>query len=152
MLQYIIDGFNVVHKIPSLKRSVTPRVDLIHYIKKNRLTGSQNNKITVVFDGAPSQEIISEHGFKVIYSDRRSADDLIIEQIKKTKNASQLIVVSDDRQIRDCAKTHRAKSLKVLDFITPKRSTKPKEKEKKDISYTLQKEITDQMRKIWLKE
>ena len=152
MLQYIIDGFNVVHKVSSLKRSTTPRADLIHFIKKHKLTGSVNNKVTVVFDGAPSREIISERGFKVIYSDRCSADDLIIAQIKKTKNTSQLIVVSDDREIRDCAKSHGIRSVKVLDFINPKKLNKSKEKEQKDISYTLQKEITDQMRKIWLKE
>lgn len=152
MLQYIIDGFNVVHKISSLKRSATPRADLIHFIKKHKLTGSHNNKVTVVFDGAPSQEIISEPWVKIMYSDRCPADDLIIAQIKKTKNTSQLIVVSDDREIRDCAKAYRARSVKVLDFITPKRTGKPKIKDQKDISYTLQKEITDQMRKIWLKE
>jgi predicted RNA-binding protein with PIN domain len=152
MLQYIIDGFNVVHKISSLKRSVTPRADLIRYIKKHKLTGSQNNEVTVVFDGAPSQEVISERGVKVLYSDQRSADDLIIAQIKRTKNTSQLIVVSDDREIRDCAKTHRALSVRVLDFITPKKISKSQAKKQKDISYTLQKEITDEMRKIWLKE
>ncbi len=152
MLQYIIDGFNVVHKISSLKRSVTPRADLVRYIQSHKLTGSKTNKVTVVFDGAPSEDILSGGGFKVLYSDRRSADDLIIEQIKKTKNTSQLAVVSDDRQIRDCAKTHGARSVRVLDFITPKKLSKPKEKVQKDISYTLQKEITDEMRKIWLKE
>ena len=148
MLQYIIDGFNVVHKISSLKHSVTPRADLIRYIKKHKLTGSQNNKVTVVFDGAPSQEVISERGIKIFYSDQRPADDLIIAQIKKTKNTSQLIVVSDDREIRDCANTHKARSVRVLNFINPKKTSKPQTKEQKDISYTLQKEITEEMRKI----
>lgn len=149
MLVYIIDGFNVVHKIPHVKQSATPREDLIKHIKKNKLTGSKNNKVIVVFDGGFHD--LGEKEFEVIFSGDRSADELIKQRLDKIKIKSEVIVVSDDKQIREFTIKARAKSYRVQAFLAPK--TKPERKEPaKDISYPLQREITEEMRKIWLKE
>lgn len=154
MLLYIIDGFNLVHKIPSVKKSDIPQLELIHYIKNNKLTGSHNNKVVIVFDGALQMEAKKEAEFEVIFSAERSADDLIKLRIDKIKSSkyplSEVIVVSDDREIRDYAKKQGAVSERAGDFIKP--AKKIVKEESKDISYPLQKEITDEMRKIWLKE
>ena len=147
MLVYIIDGFNLVHSIPDLKNSDNPHTDLIHYIKANRLTGSRNNKVVIAFDGGVNSESVLEREFEIIFSGRGSADDLIVERLKKIKNKSETIVVSNDRQIRDAVKRQGAKSLKVADFIKKKKRPRSLSKE---ISYTLEHEITEEMRKIWL--
>ena len=81
MLLYIIDGFNLVHKIPSVVRSDIPQLELILYIKKHKLTGSHNNKVIVVFDGAFQIEAKREAEFEVIFSGERSADELIKARI-----------------------------------------------------------------------
>ena len=149
MLVYIIDGFNVVHKIPQVKQSSTPHQDLIHYIKKNKLTGSKNNKVIVVFDGGFRD--LNEKEFEVIFSGQASADALIKKRLDKIKIKSEVIVVSDDKQIREFTIKARAKSYRVQAFLEPKVKSEKKEPAK-DISYPLQREITEEMRKIWLKE
>jgi predicted RNA-binding protein with PIN domain len=149
MLVYIIDGFNVVHKIPHVKQSSTPHETLIHYIKKNKLTGSKNNKVIVVFDGRFRD--LNEKEFEVVFSGEASADELIKKKLDKIKIKSEVIVVSDDKQIREFTIKSRAKSYRVQAFLSPKK-TPDKKEEAKDISYPLQREITEEMRKIWLKE
>jgi predicted RNA-binding protein with PIN domain len=154
MLLYIIDGFNLVHKIPSVKKSNIPQLELIHYIKNHKLTGSRNNKVVVVFDGSLQIEAKREAEFEVVFSGGRSADDLIKARIDKIKSSkyplSELIVVSDDREIRDYAKKQGVVSERAVDFIKPANTAVSEDS--KDISYPLQKEITDELRKIWLKE
>jgi predicted RNA-binding protein with PIN domain len=149
MLLYIIDGFNIVHKVPSLKNSFTPHRDLIHYIKRNRLTGSRNNKVIIVFDGRTVRDI-RESEFEVVFSGDVSADEVIKNKVDKVRNKSEVIVVSDDREIREYVRKVRVSSVRVADFIkTKKRKFKKNDKE---ISYSLQREITEELKKIWLKE
>lgn len=149
MLLYIIDGFNLVHKIPSLKESANPHRDLIQYIKKHKLTGSHNNKVTIFFDGGIDYDARREREFEIIFTLDRSADAAIKERVRNLKNRSQIVVVSDDREIVDCVKKEGARPLKVNDFIKIK-ETVEKEADTKEISYPLQAEITEEMRKIWL--
>lgn len=147
MLVYIIDGYNLLHKIPVLKNSITPCRDLIRYIKKDKLTGSKNNKVIVVFDGSTPDNLM-ESDFEVIFSYDKSADEIIKKKIEKFEIKSQVVVVSDDREIRDAAKRARAVSLRTFEFIKTRVKTQKSEKE---ISYSLQREITEELRRIWLK-
>lgn len=147
MLVYIIDGFNVIHKIPELKTSLSPQKDLIAYIKRKRLTGSKNNRVVVVFDGKPDLTL-GEKDFEVFFSQDRTADDVIKEKVSRMKNKRQVLVVTDDREIVSRVKNEGAAVLRVSDFI----KTKPKKckDEGKDISYKLQHQITEELRRIWL--
>jgi len=146
MLVYIIDGFNLAHKIPQVKKSADIHLDLIRYIKSKKLTGSRNNKVTVVFDGRTDPEAAKEAVFKVIFSGPVSADDIIKDKVRKAKNKKQIVVVSDDREIRDFVKSQGARVCNVMDFV---KTDKRAKKEGKEISYALQNEITEEMRKIW---
>ncbi len=158
MLLYIIDGFNLVHKLTSVKTSETPQYGLIQYIKKSKLTGSARNNVIIIYDGGCPDNFPPEREFKIIFSDKKLADDLIKQKIYAIKNLnkfpiSEVIVVSDDREIRDYAIKHGAVSLRTLDFLKIKKEDKrANEKEDKDISYPLQREITEELRRIWLKE
>ena len=152
MLVYIIDGFNLVHKITSLQKSITPQRDLIQYIRVNKLTGSRNNKVIVVFDGKPDQLLQQQEKiFEVIFSCQRTADEIIIQRVKRMQNKSQIVVVSDDRQIRDAINAAGAKSLRTATFIKPKNKSEKNEKTK-DIGYAWAHEVTEELRKIWLKD
>jgi len=150
MLVYIIDAFNLVHRVKSLKSSDTPHRDLIRYIRTNKLTGSWSNKVIVVFDGRVNEDALRERGdFEVVFSGELSADEIIKKRVDRTKNRSETVVVSDDRQIRDITKRQGARSYRIDDFI---KTRKKEEKSEKEISYGLQHEITEELRKIWLKE
>jgi len=152
MLVYIIDGFNLIHRIASLKKSLAPHRDLIQYIRINKLTGSRNNKVIIVFDGRPDQLVQQQENiFEVIFSFQRTADEIIIQRVNRIQNKSQVIVVSDDRQIRDAIKVAGAKSSRTADFIKLKNKVEKDEKAK-DISYVWAREVTEELRKIWLKD
>ncbi len=150
MLAYIIDGFNLIHRVASLKNSNIPHQALINYIRKNKLTGSKNNKVLIVFDGRLNFEAMQQRGsFEILFSGESTADDLIKKRLSRMKNKKEVIIVSDDRELRDAARTEGARSCRIADFIKVK--AKPRECEK-EINSTLAREITEEMRKIWLKE
>ena len=157
MLRYIIDGWNLIYKIPSVKNSLSPKRDFILFIKHRRLTGSKNNKVTIVFDGKIDTELISsEKEFEITFSDERSADDIIRVKVTNSKNKRQLVVVSDDREVLDQAKIEGALTMKVKEFLNKPDKAKNKaphfKSNDKEISYSLRKKITDELRGIWLKE
>jgi rRNA maturation endonuclease Nob1 len=151
MLLYIIDGFNLLHKISSLKKSANPQRDLILYIKKYKLTGSANNKVIIVFDGRPDLQAAKERDFEVIFSLDKSADEVIKKKLSIIKNKAMVAVVSDDREIRDYAKSLKINTMHIADFLKIKKRGERKEEEK-EIDYALQREITEELRKTWLKE
>ena len=152
MLVYIIDAFNLIHKVPELKASGTPHRALIGYLRRRRLTGSSNNRVIIVFDGNMVSDIGRvESGFEIFFSGQGSADDIIKSKVSGIKGKSEVIVVSDDRQIRDSIRSQGARALHILEFVKSK-TKKKKEPDTKDISYSLQQEITEELRKIWLSE
>ena len=159
MLVYIIDAFNLAHKIPQLNNSSSIHTDLINYIHRYSLTGSKNNKAIIVFDGNFNPEVKKESQFQVLFSSDKSADDIIkniVYQIKTTKKpcaASEAIVVTDDRSIRDYAKTNGVPCAHIKEFLKEdavKNKNIVGNGNEKEISYPLQQEITEEMRKIWL--
>ena len=153
MLWYIIDGWNLINKVPPIKTSPSPRRELITFIKKNKLTGSKNNKVSIVFDGKMNiREYESEKEFEIIFSGERKADEVIISMVENHRNRKEIVVVSDDRQIIDFAKKEKANILKVTEFLRRgKRRVIKRGENPKPISYSLQREITEELRKIWLK-
>jgi len=151
MLLYIIDGYNLTHKVKSLKNSSTPQADLIRYLAKNRLTGSKNNKVIIVFDGNLEPGLRQRLGFfQVFASGQNSADDLIKKKAELANNKSEVVVVTDDRALRDSVRRFGVKLCRIAEFISKKQ--KKTAQPEKDISHSLQHEITEEMRKIWLNE
>ncbi|MCF7874884.1 MAG: NYN domain-containing protein [Candidatus Omnitrophica bacterium] len=151
MLQFIIDGYNLVHKIPEVKGSSTPCSDLLTFIYKNKLTGSNNNEVWVIFDGGQPPYQINNFQYKIRFSSQESADDLIIKKIEGIDNRKQTVVVTDDRQLAYRARFLGARSISVDEFVSKTKKRKKKE-ETKDIEYSLQREITEELKKIWLDE
>lgn len=155
MLLYIIDGFNLVHKIPTVKKSNEPRRDLINYILNNKLTGSLNNKVIVAFDGYPPDNFSwqGQGNLKVVFSGELSADAVIMRRLQNMPNKPEVVVVSDDREIRDAAKLAGAKICRTGDFIHRANNSKlSSNSEEKSINRALEKEITDELRKHWLEK
>jgi hypothetical protein len=96
-LHYIIDGYNLVHAIPALKKTLshdgeTARELLIHSI--SQLTHQKKFRCSIVFDGtAPNSS-----------SSPLSADAKIKQMIEHSKNRSLLVIISSDREIVNFAK------------------------------------------------
>jgi predicted RNA-binding protein with PIN domain len=121
---YIIDGFNLGFKIPSIAKWIqSGHTDhVIQLIKSYLFNGlvRKANQIIIVFDG--KKENVSGNSkqgkMQVIFSKKpNTADDIIRKHIRSVKNASQWIVVSSDSEIRYTAKDMGAESIKSEKLI-----------------------------------
>ncbi len=120
MQHFIIDGYNVIHAIPSLKKTLahngeTARELLIHSVAQ--FTHKKKFRCTIVFDGtAPNNTVKqSTHApVHVLFSFPHSADAKIKQMIEQSKIRSSLVIISSDREIMNFAKvcscqTHSSK-------------------------------------------
>ncbi len=109
-LHYIIDGYNLVHAIPALKKTLahngeTARELLIHSIAQ--LTHRKKIRCTIVFDGVTPNKASkqSNHApLHVIFSSPLNADAKIKQMIEHSKNRPLLVIISSDREILNFAK------------------------------------------------
>ncbi|MCM8823969.1 MAG: NYN domain-containing protein [Candidatus Omnitrophica bacterium] len=153
MLWYIIDGWNVVHSIPSVKDSPLPIRDLIFFIRRFKLTGSNNNKVTIVFDGYFDTANMAgiDKSFEVIFSGDKSADEIIKDKVRNYKKKYQIVMVSNDNQIIDYVKIQGVTILRVNDFLNKaKKKRRQDYRNDKCITYKEEEEINSELRKIWL--
>ncbi len=118
----LIDGDNLLHAargaLEGFERA--SRASLCHLLSTWDRRGRQG--VTVFFDGVrpenPGDGPVSRGPLSVRYSDRRTADDLIIETIASSSAPRRLVVVSSDREVRAAARRRRARSLDSNAFIT----------------------------------
>jgi predicted RNA-binding protein with PIN domain len=111
MQHFVVDGYNIIHAIPSLKNLLqhdphSAREELIDDIA--RLAMQRKFRCTVVFDGSSPQThpVTRNAPVHVRYSFPVSADEVIKEMIEKSNRRSELVVISADRSITDTARTY----------------------------------------------
>ena len=150
MRHWVLDGYNVIHAIPSLKNLLTHDADsareqLIQSIA--RLTLRKKIRCTVVFDGhPPDHHRPSLHApVHVMYSFPLIADDTIKKIIDKTKNRSQLIVITSDREILSHARMQSCTTHSAKHFANLLRDEKSSSDEKTD------QPLSDAQVQQWLK-
>ncbi len=127
---YIVDGYNVIHAIPTLKKLLAhdgfqAREQFVFLV--SRLTFRRKFRCTIVFDGAKPQEphpSQSHSPLHIIFSSPLSADAKIKLMIDASKNRSLLVIISSDREILDYAKacacsTYTSKYFSNLLFDEP---------------------------------
>ena len=149
MLWYIIDGWNLLKNIEEIKDKDYKA--LVDYIKRYNLTGSRNNKVTIVFDGKFA--FLKDSYFDIICSGKKTADEVIENLVERTKNRKQIVVISNDLELVHRIRLLGANYKKVKDFLSRKKKRERKKKESdKNISYSLQREITEELKNIWLKK
>jgi len=156
-LHYILDGYNIIKQIPSLKlnKLKNGRDSLIRFIEEYHPQGSPNNKVTIVFDG--DKDVLSHrhsYPFDVFFSKGESADDRIRKIVQGSRNPKNIIVVTDDRELKFLIRSLRAQTISVQEFLgKAKRDTSRSKKEsEKRISISAREEITQELRRIWLKQ
>ena len=158
-LQFIIDGYNITNHPDFCRKArqspADPRPALLNLIKTEKLTGSVQNQVDIVFDGYP-REVGAAQGqwANVIYSRDISADERIRKMLEASNNPKRVIVVSDDKEIRSNARIFGARHLSVEDFLASdkKRDVGKRQNAEPEISFTAKHKINEELRKIWLKE
>jgi len=135
MKQYIIDGNNLIGKVPSLK--ILQKKDKQRSRAKLALMidnyfNQKNAKVFLHFDGHP-KEPIRINNASIIYSENLSADEKIKNQVGKSKNPRNIIVVTSDNNLAEYARVCSSTVIKCEEFA-------------KDILY--QKESDEEKRRI----
>lgn len=121
------------------------------------MTGSLKNKITIVFDGYPhtDAQTLDDRTLRVIFSRRVSADEKIKMLVEETANPKNIIVVSDDREIKYTVNYLGAHALGVDEFFAAKeksRNIKKDELIKPELNYSQVQKINEELSRIWLKD
>jgi len=154
MRHFIIDGYNALFKIkPLVKKPFQTREGFIHYLRIKKPFGSMRNKVTVVFDGSLNvsfKQKTSNAPIEVIFTRNETADDMIIRMAKNAKYPRAIIVITDDREIKEKVKLYGCATLSVLEFFKDlTREKKPKEKDKPEPGSKEGRDITEELKKIW---
>jgi len=153
-LHYLLDGYNIVKKIPHLsdKNLEAARAGFYSLIETRRPQGSPRNKITIVFDGKSGVGPHLEHSsLEVIFTRDKSADDEIKEIIRKVKNRARLVLVSDDRHLRLDVRAMGARIISVDEFLNQGRRKLPNREEGKEIPFDVEYKVNLELRKLWLR-
>ncbi len=137
------------------------RKRLVHLIESRQPQGSLKNEVTIVFDGRVGIWG-GQHSsmVKVIFSENESADDRIKKIVAQSSNSKNFVVVTDDRDICYAVRACGARLMSVKDFLgkieLPKGRSKMNHLKPliapKDISKTLEFQITSELEGIWLKK
>jgi predicted RNA-binding protein with PIN domain len=121
-------------------------------IRSKRLTGSHKNQITVVFDGYPEQQASQEtfKDIKVIFSCDLEADEKIRILVETSPQPKNIVVVSDDKQIKFGVRLLGARVLGVEEFIGQDRKERS-EPVDPPLNYSQMHKINQELRKLWLR-
>lgn len=125
-MRYVLDAYNIIFSGGIASRHcdgdqlASARHQLIHIA--SRLRAKTRARIKVFFDGgeegAHHPRRHTEGGVEIIFSEvDSSADDDIIEHLRRTTGTRTLVVVSDDNAVKRAARRARAKSMGTAQFL-----------------------------------
>ncbi len=152
-LHFILDGYNITNKFRN-KPAVdlrNSRFELYKFIHENNPKGSQNNSLTIVFDG--KVDVISNEaaeGINIVFSKNKSADSVIKELIESSIQPKNIVLVTDDKELVMFARSKRVGIMSVKELLAKKKY--PFFKKKMRISAEEALKIDKELRKIWLNE
>lgn len=119
-MPYLIDGNNLIGHIPDLNLGDwESRSVLVSRLR--RFQKVKNTRLILVFDGPPQAGLDSDHHsgipLSIIHPEPgTSADSRIEEIIEKQTDLRRFFVVSSDREVRNFARKHGAKSITCAEF------------------------------------
>lgn len=119
MKHYIIDGNNLIGKDKLLnqlqkKDKQQSREKLVFML--SRYFSRKKILVSLHFDGY-EREVINASGIKIIYSGNYSADDKIKNEIEKSKNSRNIILVTSDTNLMNFGRVCACKVIKSEEFI-----------------------------------
>lgn len=159
-LEFVIDGYNLIKHSQFkvfLKGNMDARCFLLNFIREKKLCGSFKNKIVVVFDGGFDSYLDSlakAKNIRIVFSSEISADDWIKNYVAKAKEVDRknILVITDDRELRSKVLMEGAKVLNIEEFLRTKIHTVKKLKKeeiKPELSYSQIQKINEELRRIW---
>ncbi len=162
-LQYVIDGYNVIHHRSFNKLAMNKfkdsRFALVNLIKTRKLAGSVNNKVIIVFDGYLSPQDArslreSSLGVRIIFSEDESADERIRQIAENLSGNKNVVIVSDDNEIKLFSKLFKVKYSSVQEFLKDENTQVSRAKNDNSepgLNYSQMNDINQELKKLWLK-
>lgn len=128
MLTYLIDGNNLIGKIPSLmslqkKDKQASRERILHLL--DRYFHSKKTKVILFFDGFENGKLNASH-LKINYSDKITADEKIKSFITDAKSTRNIIVITSDSNLSQFAKKCSCKVISSDNFAAEIAANKQK--------------------------
>jgi predicted RNA-binding protein with PIN domain len=163
-LHFVLDGYNLVKQDAHLAvlKLEAGRLALLKLIVTRQLQGSSSNQVTVVFDGqmGETQEHYSA-GIDIVYTSFETADDWIKRFVEDSATPRNIVVVTDDKEIRCFVRALGAVIMGTREFLEGRgsrrrqadlaRKLKRVQTEKKEISSVVEHKITSELSEFWLK-
>jgi predicted RNA-binding protein with PIN domain len=154
MPQLLLDGYNVIHKIPQLQSHLNHSLEdarqaLASFMITWARTHHNKASISIVFDGRDgiinnSQSLC---GIKCIYTKtKQEADDKIISIVRNSQNKKDITVISDDNYVINNCKAHGA-TVRPTQYLLQEHKTASNTESEKLIDDKTANEITDMLRK-----
>lgn len=155
-LHFVIDGYNLIKQAPFLDKASLEesRKALISLLSVYQPHGSKRNRITVVFDGKADSFSLagSDSLVRVVFTRGESADDEIKRMLEEEQNPRNIVVVTNDGEIRRFARQNNAQVKSVEEFLAKCSAPKPKgAPDDKIIGPHATAKIDQELKKIWLK-
>ena len=150
---FIIDGYNVIHKIPELAAKLREDLESARKALAMEISGWRkryaNAKVYIVFDGRDEHILDYSHakicGIDCIFTrSDESADDRIINMVRHSEDSSAITVISDDNRVRNSCRAYRAQ-VQYTSFLhrSKKKSRGPVKHVKKIDNTGQDQEVTD---------
>lgn len=119
MKHYIIDGNNLIGKDKFLnqiqkKNKQQSRGKLVFLI--SRYLNQKKVTVSLHFDGFENERI-TVSGIKIKYSEKSSADEKIKQEIERSKNPKNIILVTSDSNLAEFGRVCSCQVIKSEEFI-----------------------------------
>ena len=133
--EWLVDGFNLLHAYPCTKPSNTKisRVDLLSVLAG--FASLKAKRMLVVLDGVgDAAELDIHHSplFRVVYSQKVSADACIERLLFERRSEVRFTVVTDDRAISNIARGSGALVVGTAQFLEMLKETRKESTESLD--------------------
>jgi predicted RNA-binding protein with PIN domain len=121
---YIIDGYNVIHKIPDIKELMESDLQSARekfvFLLDNYFS-TKKIQVYVVYDGCNDITTFNIHStprIRVLFSKRNQKADILIKILAdERKNKALTTIVSSDHEVFQYGKVSRCNVMKSEDFI-----------------------------------
>lgn len=150
-MRYLIDGHNLIAQLPDLDLE-DPHDEAKLVYKLRSFAARTGNKITVVFDGGLPGGVskpLTNSKVQALFasSQRLTADQILLQQIRKAKDPKQFILVSSDREIVSVAEGRKMPCITAHEFIVHLYAKKRPQSEEKSTNPIVSKDEVE----AWLK-
>ncbi len=163
----VLDGYNIIHRLPTLEghlnRSLqSARTALVGYCTRWLAERKDVHMFYVVFDGNSETAGWSADGaagVRAVFSEKgETADERILAIVRAQDRKQRYTVVSDDRYVRDNARSCSSEVLSAQEFyeiltMKKRRSAAAGLRAggtKTGLTDGQEHEITDSLRRVWL--